>query len=167
MKNYEAKQPSYFATPSPQLIHALNTALRQLLSSSSSASSTAETLRARYAHHRATSDSIKSFITEKLGLKQLATRPECAAHGMTAFWLPEGVQAPELLKQLSEKGVVFAAGLHKDVKAKYARFGHMGVSVMDEHRGDVQKALKALEESLDALGYKPNAISSQEVTGKR
>ena len=35
MKNYEAKKPSYFATPSPQLIHALHTALKQILAEQS------------------------------------------------------------------------------------------------------------------------------------
>ena len=160
MKNYEAKQPSYFATPSPQLIHALDTALRQLLSSSDASSSSAEALSTRFARHRAASDRIKSHVTEKLRLPQLAVRPECAAHGMTAFWLPDGVAAPDLLKKLSEKGVVFAAGLHKEVKTKYARFGHMGVSVMDERRGDVDKALKALEEALAELGYEPSKASA-------
>lgn len=151
MKNYEAKQPSYFATPSPQLIHALHTALHQLLSSAPSAS---EALSARFSQHRAVSDRIKAHITETLGLKQLAVRPEVAAHGMTAFWLPDGVAGPDLLKKLAEQGVVFAGGLHKDVKAKYARFGHMGVSVMNEQRGDVDKALKALDGALVELGYK-------------
>ena len=160
MKNYEAKQPSYFATPSPQLVHALHTALRQALQTSDSASSTEAVLGARYARHRAASDRVKAHVTERLQLKQLAARPECAAHSMTAFWLPDGVTAPELLKKLAEKGVVFAGGLHREVKEKYARFGHMGVSVMDEGRGDIDKALTALEEALGELGYKPEKAAA-------
>ena len=160
MKNYEAKQPSYFATPSPQLVHALNTALRELLlvpqGLPSDAHAVAETVAVRVARHREVSDRIKAHLEQKLQLKQLAVRPECAAHGMTAVWLPDGVAGPELLKRLSDRGVVFAGGLHKDVKTKYVRFGHMGVSVMDEQRGDVDKALRALEESLAELGYKPS-----------
>ena len=164
MKSYEGKQPLYFATPSPQLIHALHTALHQLLLSSPSnlpsPESSVKALAARFEAHSAASDRIKAHMTDKLGLQQLATRPECAAHGMTAFWLPDGVEGPPLLKKLSEKGVVFAAGLHKEIKAKYARLGHMGVSVMDKGRGDIDKALKALEESLAELGYKPEQAAS-------
>jgi alanine-glyoxylate transaminase/serine-glyoxylate transaminase/serine-pyruvate transaminase len=29
-----------------------------------------------------------------------------------------------------KKGVIFAGGLHKEIAAKYIRFGHMGVSVV-------------------------------------
>ena len=163
MKNYEMKQPSYFATPSPQLIHALDTALQQLLGSSDtppSADAAAAALDARFARHRAASDRIKAHVTDKLQLRQLAVRPECAAHGMTAVWLPDGVAAPALLKKLADRGVVFAAGLHKEVKAKYVRFGHMGVSVMDDARGDVDKALTALDESLAELGYEPGKAAA-------
>jgi alanine-glyoxylate transaminase/serine-glyoxylate transaminase/serine-pyruvate transaminase len=49
---------------------------------------------------------------------------------MTAIYLPENVKAPELLPNLLKKGVIFAGGLHKEIAAKYIRFGHMGVSVV-------------------------------------
>jgi alanine-glyoxylate transaminase / serine-glyoxylate transaminase / serine-pyruvate transaminase len=139
MQNYEAKKPSYFATPSPQLIHALHTALTQILS---------KPLDERFAKHKAVSERIKSHV-DKLGLKQLASKPENQANGMTAIWLPEGVSPPEVLPLLSQKGIVFAGGLHKEIATKYIRFGHMGVSVMeDEKRGDIKKALDALDASL-------------------
>lgn len=144
MQNYEAKKPSYFATPSPQLIHALHTTLTQILASP---------LADRFAAHKAVSQRIKKHV-ESMGLKQLATKPENQANGMTAMWLPEGVAPPEILPHLAKRGVVFAGGLHKEVAAKYIRFGHMGVSVLDEKRGDVEKALKALEEGLTDVGFK-------------
>ncbi|KAL9001123.1 MAG: hypothetical protein Q9169_000306 [Polycauliona sp. 2 TL-2023] len=143
MQNYEAKKPSYFATPSPQLIHALHTSLMQVL---------ARPLSERFAIHRKTSERIKSTITS-YGLQQLATKPENQAHGMTAIYLPEGMKPPEVLPNLLKRGVVFAGGLHKEIAAKYIRFGHMGVSVVDPARKDIDKALEALKEGLEEAGY--------------
>lgn len=120
MKNYEAKKPSYFATPSPQLIHALHTALTQILS---------RPLAERFAHHREASDRIKKAVAD-LGLKQVASNPAHQAHGMTAIYLPETVKPTEILPSLAKKGVIFAGGIHKEIATKYIRFGHMGVSVV-------------------------------------
>lgn len=138
MVNYEAKKPSYFATPSPQLIHALHTALTQIL---------AKPLEERFRKHQETSRRIKNKV-ESLGLKQLAQHPDDQASTMTAIWLPEGVLASDFLPGVLAKGVVFAGGLHKEVATKYIRFGHMGVSVMDDRVDHIDKALKALEERL-------------------
>ena len=145
MQNYEAKKPSYFATPSPQLIHALHTTLTQILS---------RPLSDRFATHREVSQRIKSTITS-LGLKQLASKPENQANGMTAIYLPEGVKAPEILPNLLKRGIIFAGGLHKEIAPKYIRFGHMGVSVMDPQRGDIDRALEALKTGLVEAGYTP------------
>ncbi|KAK1832655.1 pyridoxal phosphate-dependent transferase [Podospora conica] len=143
MQNYEAKKPSYFATPSPQLIHALHTALTQILS---------RPVAERFALHKAASDRIKKAITD-LGLKQVASNPDEQAHGMTAIYLPEKVTQADILPKLAKKGVVFAGGIHKEIGSKYIRFGHMGVSVLDPRRGDVEKALDALENGLSECGY--------------
>ncbi|KAH0565832.1 hypothetical protein GP486_000780 [Trichoglossum hirsutum] len=143
MQNYEAKKASYFATPSPQLIRALHTSLGQILS---------VPLEERFAIHKETSQKIKRAITG-LGLKQLAERPENQANGMTAIYLPEGVKAPELLPNLLKKGIVFAGGLHKEITTKYIRFGHMGVSVTDPTRRDIDKAIEALKASLAEVGH--------------
>ncbi len=120
MQNYEAKKPSYFATPSPQLVHALHTALVQILS---------RPLDERFAKHREASDKVKRAV-EALGLKQVASKPEDQAHGMTAIYLPETVKAADLLPSLGKQGVIFAGGIHKEIAPKYVRFGHMGVSVV-------------------------------------
>lgn len=143
MQNYEAKKPSYFATPSPQLIHALHTSLTQILS---------QPLPKRFATHREASQRIKSALTS-MGLKQLASKPENQANGMTAIYLPEGVKASDILPNLLKKGVVFAGGLHKEIATKYIRFGHMGVSVMDPTRPDIDKALEALKTGLVDVGF--------------
>lgn len=120
MQNYEAKKPSYFATPSPQLIHALHTSLTQILS---------RPLSDRFAAHKAASQKVKKAIGD-LGLKQLASNPSDQANGMTAVYLPDGVTAPDILPNLLKKGVIFAGGLHREIAPKYFRIGHMGVSVV-------------------------------------
>mgnify|MGYP005987571313 CR=1 FL=1 len=120
MKNYEAKKPSYFSTPSPQLIHALNTAIKQIL---------AKPLAERVQKHIAVSDKVKKAVGD-LGLKVVATKPEDQSHAMTAIYLPEGVAATDVLPKLLAKGVIFAAGLHATIGAKYVRFGHMGISAV-------------------------------------
>ena len=143
MQNYEAKKPSYFATPSPQLIHALHTSLSKILSRS---------LDDRFEAHKKASQKVKDAVAE-LGLKQLANKSENQAHGMTAVYLPENVAAPKLLPSLLEKGVIFAGGLHKEIASKYIRFGHMGVSVTDPERNDVDKGIEALKAGLKEQGY--------------
>ena len=143
MQNYEAKKPSYFATPPTQLINALHTALTQILS---------RPLSERFAAHREASQRIKKAITS-FGLKQLATKPENQANGMTAMYLPNDIKPPEILPNILKKGVIFAGGLHKEIATKYIRFGHMGVSVMDPKRDDIDRALKALKEGLNEVGY--------------
>ena len=120
MQNYENKKPSYFATPSPQLVHALHTALSQILASS---------LGERVAKHREVSDRIKQAVA-RLGLRQVASSAENQAHGMTAMYLPETVKQADILLRLAQKGVVFAGGIHREIAPKYIRFGHMGVSVV-------------------------------------
>ncbi|KAK6379542.1 hypothetical protein LTS17_006460 [Exophiala oligosperma] len=138
MQNYESKKPSYFATPPTQLVQALNTALKQLLS---------QPIAARVAQHQKISQYVKSEIT-KMGLKQLPVDPANAANTMTAIYLPEGLTPPEILPKLMAQGVIFAGGLHREIAAKYIRFGHMGVTAMDESRGEIDKALNALKSGL-------------------
>jgi alanine-glyoxylate transaminase / serine-glyoxylate transaminase / serine-pyruvate transaminase len=145
MQNYEAKKPSYFATPPTQLIHALHTSLTQVLS---------RPLSERFQQHRRVSQKVKKAV-EDMGLRQLATKEENQANGMTAMYLPEGLTPPEILPTLMKKGVVFAGGLHREIASRYIRFGHMGVSAMGEGegqgRGDIVKALEALREGLNEV----------------
>ncbi|KAL1964286.1 hypothetical protein VTN77DRAFT_7106 [Rasamsonia byssochlamydoides] len=137
MQNYEAGKPSYFATPPTQLVHALHTSLTKI---------TSRPLAERFAIHAKTSDRVKAAVAE-LGLTQLATKPENQAHAMTAIRLPQGLTAPDVLPGLLKRGIVFAAGLHKEIAPYYIRFGHMGVSVTEPERGDIDKAIAALKEA--------------------
>ncbi|PKX94421.1 alanine--glyoxylate transaminase [Aspergillus novofumigatus IBT 16806] len=118
MQNYENNKPSYFATP-PLSLFTLCTLLYR----------------------------VKAAIAE-LGLRQLASQPESQAHAMTAIYLPDGLTPADVLPGLLKRGVIFAAGLHKEVATRYIRFGHMGVSVTDPARNDIDKAIAALKEAL-------------------
>jgi alanine-glyoxylate transaminase/serine-glyoxylate transaminase/serine-pyruvate transaminase len=117
-------------------VRALHTSLSQI---------TSRPLSERFATHAAASAKIKAAVSE-LGLEQLATKPENQAHAMTAIKLPAGVTPPDVLPGLAKHGVVFAGGLHKQIATTYIRFGHMGVSVTDPARNDIDKAIQALKE---------------------
>lgn len=108
MQAYEARKPMYFATPPVQLIHALNTALKQIL---------ARPLADRFADHLNASTMVKDFVEKKLGLETLPNSREESANGMTAIWIPEGVKLFDLLPKIASKQVVFAGGLHKEISS--------------------------------------------------
>lgn len=144
MKAYESKTPAYFATPAAQLVHALHTSLSKIL---------AHPLSVRFDAHRAASRRVKADL-ETLGLRQLASKPENQANGMTAVYVPDGVNSKELLAKVLDHGVIIAGGLHKEIKDRYIRISHMGVTVTDERRNDLQNAVNALRDSLIEVGYK-------------
>ncbi|TBU44001.1 PLP-dependent transferase [Dichomitus squalens] len=140
MQAYESGNAAYFATPPVNLIYAYNASLRQITGATPS-------LEERFRLHRESSQRVKKEA-EQLGFKQLPLDPSIAANGMTALWFPEGLAAADLLPSLAKKDVVVAGGLHKDYKLKYFRIGHMGVSAIDSQRGDIDKVIAALKESL-------------------
>ncbi|KDQ19075.1 hypothetical protein BOTBODRAFT_28570 [Botryobasidium botryosum FD-172 SS1] len=144
MKAYEQGTAAYFATPPVNLIYAFNASLTEITKGKVS-------LEERFRLHREASKRIKQAVTD-LGLKQLVLDPAFAANGMTAVWLPEGVSVPNLLSAFAKKDVVIAGGLLKDFKTKYFRIGHMGISVVDSSRGDVDKIIDALGQSFREAG---------------
>ncbi|KIM44876.1 hypothetical protein M413DRAFT_442847 [Hebeloma cylindrosporum] len=150
MKAYESGSAAYFATPPVNLIYAFHASL-SLITAKPSASPDPETplpsVNERFALHRTASQRIKS-AAKGLGLKQLPLQDAVAANGMTALYFPEGVTAGDLLPRLGAKDVVVAGGLLGSIKEKYFRIGHMGVSVVDSRRGDVEKIISALGDSL-------------------
>lgn len=145
MRAYEAGNPAYFATPPVQNIYSLRASLRQFAYS-------LQSMDARFASHKATSDYIKDAIAS-LGLKTVALHREASAHGMTAVYLPEGITNAQLLPLLAQKGVVLAGGLHKEIALKYFRIGHMGISAVYHETGHVQKLVDVLTVSLRELGH--------------
>ncbi|KAG8749997.1 hypothetical protein FRC14_000886 [Serendipita sp. 396] len=101
----------------------------------------------RIRRHQESSRRVKDAVTS-LGLKQVATDPAFAANGMTAIYYPDGVAAPQLLPSLLKQNIVVAGGLHKDIKDKYFRIGHMGITAVDSSRGDIDQIIAALKTAI-------------------
>ncbi|KAG5721345.1 Alanine--glyoxylate aminotransferase 1 [Termitomyces sp. T112] len=140
MKAYEAGSPAYFATPPVNLIQSYLASLKQMTRASPS-------LEERFRQHREASKRIKDAATE-LGLKQIALDPAFAANGMTTLYFPDGLGASDIIPRFTQCGVVIAGGLLAEIKDKYFRIGHMGASVVDAERDDIDKIIYALQESI-------------------
>ncbi|GAA5827464.1 hypothetical protein JCM11251_003822 [Rhodosporidiobolus azoricus] len=145
MESYEKGTPGYFATPSVNLIYALEASLNNIVSGPVSLSD-------RFRIHREVAAKFRNEAAQ-LGFKTVALSPEASANGMTALYVPEGIAPPALIGALAERGIVIAGGLHKDIKTKYVRFGLMGTSAVDRP-SDVDKVITALKESYAAVAPK-------------
>lgn len=73
---------------------------------------------------------------------------------MTAVYTPEGMTPADIVPKMLKRGVIVAAGLHKDIKNSYFRIGSLGITAVDKSRGDIDTILKALREALEEAGYK-------------
>ncbi|KAG6888292.1 hypothetical protein C0992_008934 [Termitomyces sp. T32_za158] len=140
MKAYEAGNPAYFATPPVNLIQSYLASLQQM-------TRTGPSLEERFRLHREASKRVKDAATE-LGLKQIALDPAFAANGMTTLYFPDGLGASDIIPRFAQRGVVIAGGLLAEIKDKYFRIGHMGVSVVGAERDDVDKIIRVLQESI-------------------
>ncbi|ORX35631.1 pyridoxal phosphate-dependent transferase [Kockovaella imperatae] len=144
MQGYEAGTPKYFATPPVQLIYALHTSLKSITSGPSS-------LEERFEQHKQASAYVKDSLA-KLGFGFVPLDRKIAANGMTAVKYPKGFAAADILPKLAEKDIVVAAGLHKAIASEYFRIGHMGITVTDKGRGDLDKILNGIQEVLKESG---------------
>jgi len=140
MTAYGNNSPAYFGTPPVNLIQAYHASLKQI-------SGHAPSLNERYRLHKQVSQRIKA-LANQLGLAQVPQDSRHAANGMTAVYLPDGLVASDVLPRMAAKGVTVAAGLG-DMKDKYIRIGHMGTSVVDAERGDIDMIAKSLQASLN------------------
>lgn len=147
MEAYGKGAAAYFATPPVQIIYALQASLITMTSKSPS-------LEERFALHKQASTKLKTAIQD-MGLGLVTVSNSAAANGMTAVYTPEGITPGDIVPKMLERGVVIAAGLHKDIKTKYFRIGHMGVTVVDKSRGDIDTIISAIRESLIEAGFKP------------
>jgi alanine-glyoxylate transaminase / serine-glyoxylate transaminase / serine-pyruvate transaminase len=149
MQAYEARKPSYFATPAVNLVFALHTSLKRIL---------AEGMAARVERHAALSAACKAGM-RALGLIQVPVSDEAAAHTMTAPRFPAGVNGPQFLASAAQAGVTLAGGLHPAIRAEYFRIGHMGAVQL----GDILATLSAVELALAAQGVQFRPGSSLEM----
>lgn len=82
-------------------------------------------LEERFELHRQASRKIKDTI-QGWGLSLVTLSSDAAANGMTAVYAPEGLAPTDIVPKMLKKGIVIAAGLHKDIKTRYFRIGHLG-----------------------------------------
>lgn len=120
MRAYEARKPSYFATPATTLLPALETSLGEILADEVGG---AKGIEARFQRHQKVADGMRAAWA-KLGLT-LLPEPQLAANTLSAIRYPDGVDA-SLVGAVKARGVVIAGGLHPAVKQTYFRVGHMG-----------------------------------------
>jgi len=132
MKAYEARNPSYFATPPINLIQALETSLELILE---------EGMDARFARHERLAKKFREEM-RALGMAFIPTSEAVQANTLTAPYYPEGVNGGEFLGKVGQNGVVIAGGLLPSHKTQYFRVGHMGI-VSDEHIDRTVAAIKA------------------------
>ncbi|KAF9245281.1 pyridoxal phosphate-dependent transferase [Melanogaster broomeanus] len=140
MKAYEGNSAAYFATPPVNLIYAYHASLSQITQGPVS-------LEERFKAHKDVSRRVKK-AAEELGFKGVPLSEEVSANGMTALYFPTGIVASDIVPRLLKRDVVVAGGLHSSIKDKYFRIGHMGTTVVDPKRGDIDKVISALTETL-------------------
>jgi alanine-glyoxylate transaminase/serine-glyoxylate transaminase/serine-pyruvate transaminase len=117
MQAYEDRRPAYFSTPATNLVLALETGLREILSSG---------IEERYSLHARVGDAMRAAWKE-MGLELVPKRDELAANTLSAIKLPDGVD-PTVIGAILERGVMVAGGLHPEIRNSYFRVGHMGYS---------------------------------------
>lgn len=149
MEAYAKGGAAYFATPPVQIIYALQVSL-------STMTERQPALQERFALHKATSKRVKDTI-QSWGLSLVTRSSDAAANGMTTVYTPDGIAPTDIVGKMLKKGVIVAAGLHKDIKTKYFRIGHLSITAIDKQRGDIDTILNALKESLIESGFTPKS----------
>lgn len=103
MQAYEAGQSSYFATPAVQLICGLHTSLTKIIN---------QPLEVRFKRQRQVTSEFRQTV-KSWGLELVPQYEACAANGVTAIWLPQGLNVLQLVDSVANKGVQFTVGLLK------------------------------------------------------
>ena len=141
MQAYEARKPSYFATPATNLVVALHAGLEEIVATRLGDASGME---ARFRLHERSASAMRA-AWKHLGLS-LLPEDALAANTLSAIRYPDGVDA-SLVGRIEEQGVVVAGGLHPACKATYFRVGHMGYSATR-----AEDLLRTVEAVAGALG---------------
>jgi len=144
MEAYNKGLALYFATPPVQLVTALRESLLEITEGKVS-------LEGRFQAHKDASAKVRKAVKE-LNLQIVPLNASAAANGMTAVYAPDGIKAADIVPKLAARGdtsknVFIAAGLHKDIKERYFRLGHMGPSVVSRP-SDVDKIIDALRDAM-------------------
>jgi aspartate aminotransferase-like enzyme len=135
-KNLEKWQ--HPVTPPVSLFYALDLALEKMLE---------EGREAIFERHRSIGEYVR-WRAKEMGLQLLSDHAH-ASNTVTAIYIPEGIDAKTLLKELRlEDGVVFAGGQGK-LEGKILRVGHLGYF----EEVDLVEAMDKLERRLRLLGF--------------
>lgn len=140
MQAYEARKPSYFATPATNLILALDAGLSEII---------ADGVQEVVERHACVGAAMRA-AWKQLGLELLGD-PDFAANTLSAIRYPDGVDA-SLVNSIAKHGVIVAGGLHPTCKETYFRVGHMGYTTTQHDW--LQMTVEAVEASLNAHGHK-------------
>jgi alanine-glyoxylate transaminase/serine-glyoxylate transaminase/serine-pyruvate transaminase len=140
MEAYMQRKPSYFGTPAVNLILALEKSLQLILD---------EGMEQRIERHRKVGHAFREGL-KSLGLVTIPINSNVSANTLSAPYFPENIQGAALISGISDEGVIVAGGLLPEIKTKYFRVGHMGMTGKDE----VVATLKAIEASLIKQGFK-------------
>ncbi len=137
MQAYEARKPSYFATPATNLILALAVALAE------------HAIAERVAAHERTGAAMRA-AWRALGLELLPLRDELFANTLSAIRYPAGVDS-SLIGRIKERGVVVAGGLYPGLQTTYFRVGHMGYATTQPEM--LERTVQAIEDALIDAGH--------------
>lgn len=138
---YAEGKPIYFATPSTNLLMALEAGLAEILD---------EGLDGRLAAQERAGRALQA-AWEALGLRPVPVRPELQATTLSALRFPAGVDAT-LVSRIGERGVAVAGGLHPDIRGQYFRVGHMGYVI--HHPDLLRRTVEAVAGGLADCGQK-------------
>ena len=139
MEAYEGRKAAYFGTPAVNLVRALNVSLGQILD---------EGMEARFARHEQGAKAFRAAMSA-MGMGFVPVREGLCASTLSAPWYPEGIDTG-VLKLIAAEGVVLAGGLHPEIKTKYFRIGHMGMSGAAE----ILATVGAIERGFAKAGYR-------------
>ena len=145
MEAYEARQPSYFATPATNLINALAVGLDEILETEFAGRTGVE---ARFDQHENAADAMRAAWSP-MGL-ELLPEDELAANTLSAVKYPDGIDS-SVLGSIKERGVIVAGGLYPGRKKDYFRVGHMGYVI--ELADQLRATVTAVAESLNEHGF--------------
>lgn len=137
MQAYEEGRPSYFGTPSVNLVAALEVSLKMILD---------EGMEKRVARHEVLAKEFRQKI-KNMGFRMMPVNKECAANTLSAIYFPENINASEFMGEMAKSDVIIAPGLLQDLKGKYFRVGHMG----SVNRSDIVSTLAAIDNTLQRL----------------
>lgn len=133
MEAYEARKPSYFATPPVNHVAALEVSLEMIA---------AEGMEARFARHKEFADTFRSAV--KGWDMSIVPREESnSANTLTAVYYPEDLDGNDFRMKVVKAGVIIAGGLLKG-KPGYFRVGHMGAV----NRNDIHATITAIDHAL-------------------